>query len=192
MDPMRPIGGPLGPRVAFLLGGHASDRGRIAGHRRPVRRDFHRRKRRGASRRYARGRSLVHRRRSRDEAPHRQPEGKRRKATAADKRAHAVQWRIARERESEVKLHSMKSIVAAGLALLLGSAALLTTSCGKTTSAAVGPPPPPDVEVAKVEQNDIPIEREWIGSLDGLVNAAIKAEVTGYLLKQDYAEGSFV
>ena len=34
--------------------------------------------------------------------------------------------------------------------------------------------------------------REWIGTLNGLVNAAINAEVTGYLLRQDYAEGSFV
>ena len=43
-----------------------------------------------------------------------------------------------------------------------------------------------------VEQRDIPIEREWIGTLDGMVNAAIKAQVTGYLLTQNYTEGSFV
>jgi len=43
-----------------------------------------------------------------------------------------------------------------------------------------------------VEQKDIPIYREWIGTLDGLVNAAIRSQVTGYLLTQDYAEGSFV
>lgn len=91
-----------------------------------------------------------------------------------------------------MKYHSRNVITAASLALLVGSAALVTTGCGKTTNAAGGPPPPPDVEVAAVEQKDIPVEREWIGSLDGLVNAAIKAEVTGYLLKQDYAEGSFV
>jgi membrane fusion protein (multidrug efflux system) len=75
--------------------------------------------------------------------------------------------------------------------LLLGAVALSTISCGKTTKAA-GAPPPPDVEVAVVEQKDIPIEREWIGTLDGLVNAAIKAQVTGYLLTQNYTEGSFV
>jgi RND family efflux transporter MFP subunit len=91
-----------------------------------------------------------------------------------------------------VKFHSKNSIAIAGLAFLLGAAASVTTGCGKTTSAAGGPPPPPDVEVALVEQRDIPIEREWIGTLDGLVNATIKAEVSGYLLKQDYAEGSFV
>jgi membrane fusion protein (multidrug efflux system) len=48
------------------------------------------------------------------------------------------------------------------------------------------------VEVAVVQQKDIPIEREWIGTLDGMVNAAVKAQVTGNLLTQNYAEGSFV
>jgi membrane fusion protein (multidrug efflux system) len=60
------------------------------------------------------------------------------------------------------------------------------------TTAAVLAPPPPDVIVAAVEQRDLPIEREWVGTLDGMVNASIKAEVTGYLLRQDYIEGSFV
>ena len=51
---------------------------------------------------------------------------------------------------------------------------------------------PPVVEVVQVEQKDVPIYSEWIGTLDGLVNADIKAQVSGYLLKQDYTEGSFV
>jgi RND family efflux transporter MFP subunit len=75
--------------------------------------------------------------------------------------------------------------------LLLGAGVLSAISCGRTTNAA-GAPPPPDVVVAVVEQKDIPIEREWIGTLDGMVNAAIKAQVTGYLLTQNYVEGSFV
>ena len=54
------------------------------------------------------------------------------------------------------------------------------------------PPTAPDVEVATVEQRDVAINREWIGTLDGMVNAAIKAEVSGYLLSQNYTEGSFV
>jgi RND family efflux transporter MFP subunit len=53
-------------------------------------------------------------------------------------------------------------------------------------------PPPPEVQVAVVEQRDLPVRHEWIGTLNGLVNAAINAEVTGYLLRQDYAEGSLV
>jgi len=50
----------------------------------------------------------------------------------------------------------------------------------------------PDVEVAEVERQDVPIYAEWIGTLDGLVNADVRAQVTGYLLKQGYQEGAFV
>jgi membrane fusion protein (multidrug efflux system) len=68
---------------------------------------------------------------------------------------------------------------------------LAAAGCTKGTSAA-GPPPPPEVHVAPAEERDVPIYHEWIGTLDGLVNAAIKAQVSGYLLSQDYHEGSFV
>jgi membrane fusion protein (multidrug efflux system) len=51
---------------------------------------------------------------------------------------------------------------------------------------------PPVVEVAQAEQKDVPIYGEWIGTLDGLVNADVRAQVTGYLSKQSYQEGSFV
>lgn len=50
----------------------------------------------------------------------------------------------------------------------------------------------PDVEVAQVEQRDVPIYGEWIGTLDGLTNADVRAQVTGYLLRQGYQEGAFV
>src|ERR1700726_2936462 len=81
------------------------------------------------------------------------------------------------------------AMFATGLLFVVGG--LSTISCMRTTSAASAPAAP-EVEVAVVEQRDIPIEREWIGTLDGMVNAAIKAEVTGYLMRQNYAEGSFV
>ena len=51
---------------------------------------------------------------------------------------------------------------------------------------------PPDVEVVQVEQKDVPIFGEWIGTLDGLTNADVRAQVTGYLLRQGYQEGAFV
>ena len=54
------------------------------------------------------------------------------------------------------------------------------------------PMSPPDVTVAQVEQKDVPIYGEWIGTMDGLVNADVRGEVTGYLLRQDYKEGAFV
>jgi multidrug efflux pump subunit AcrA (membrane-fusion protein) len=55
-----------------------------------------------------------------------------------------------------------------------------------------GRPPRPVVEVAPVEQRDVPIYGEWIGTLTGQVNADVKAQVTGYLLTRNYKEGSFV
>jgi membrane fusion protein (multidrug efflux system) len=51
---------------------------------------------------------------------------------------------------------------------------------------------PPDVQVVQVEQKDIPIYGEWIGTLDGFTNADVRAQVTGYLMKQGYQEGAFV
>lgn len=74
------------------------------------------------------------------------------------------------------------------LLLIVGTATLI--SRGKTPSTAS--PEPPEVQVAAVEQRDLPIEHEWIGTLDALVTADIRAEVTGYLLRQAYQEGSVV
>src|SRR5881296_3629640 len=70
---------------------------------------------------------------------------------------------------------------------LVLSAMLWLTGCKGKPQAT--PPPPPTVEVANVTQADVPIYHEWIGSLDGLVNAQIRAQVTGYLLTQNYREG---
>jgi membrane fusion protein (multidrug efflux system) len=67
----------------------------------------------------------------------------------------------------------------------------VTTGCSNETSGATAPAPP-EVEVVTVEQRDVPIYSEWIGTLDGYDNADIKAQVTGYLLQQAYKEGSFV
>src|SRR6202030_1339820 len=56
----------------------------------------------------------------------------------------------------------------------------------------VQPGAPPDVEVVQVKQKDVPIYGEWIGTLDGMVNADVRAQVTGYLQRQGYQEGAFV
>jgi RND family efflux transporter MFP subunit len=71
------------------------------------------------------------------------------------------------------------------------AAVLAGSGCTRATSAA-GTPPPPEVLVAPVEQRDMPVYSEWIGTLNGMVNAAINAQVTGYLLTQNYSEGSYV
>jgi membrane fusion protein (multidrug efflux system) len=56
------------------------------------------------------------------------------------------------------------------------------------------PPPPPavDVVVADVVQKDVPITMEWIGTTEGAVDAEIRAQVSGYLISRDYAEGTEV
>jgi len=53
-------------------------------------------------------------------------------------------------------------------------------------------PPPPAVEVQGVIQRDVPVFQEWVGSLDGMVNAQIRAQVTGYLIRRNYEEGQVV
>jgi membrane fusion protein, multidrug efflux system len=76
------------------------------------------------------------------------------------------------------------------MCLLVFSLAV-SVGCLKNTQAA-NSAEPPVVEVVQVEQKDVPIYSEWIGTLDGLVNADIKAQVSGYLQKQSYTEGNYV
>jgi len=70
--------------------------------------------------------------------------------------------------------------------LFLGT---LLAACGEKSAP---PPAVPVVEVVGVAQRDVPIYMEWIGSLDGNVNAVIRPQVTGYLVKQNYREGDLV
>jgi RND family efflux transporter MFP subunit len=82
-----------------------------------------------------------------------------------------------------------------GLKLLLTvyavAIAMSLAGCG-TKGDGPAAPPLPNVEVVQVEQRDVPIYTEWLGTLDGMVNAEIRAQVSGYLLRQVYREGSFV
>ncbi len=74
----------------------------------------------------------------------------------------------------------------AGLTLML---AISICGCNKEKHAAQ---PPPVVEYVEVKQQDVPITTEWVGAMDGYVNAVIKPQVTGYLIKQNYREGDLV
>src|SRR5438128_790062 len=83
-----------------------------------------------------------------------------------------------------------KLVIGATLCVIAIALLVALGGCkGKGTSP---PPKPPDVAVVEVEQQDVPIYSEWIGTLDGMVNAEIKAQVSGYLLRQNYQEGSYV
>lgn len=80
-------------------------------------------------------------------------------------------------------------LAAVCLAACLG--ALSIAGCRKEETVQA-PPPPPEVEVVAAQTRDVPILAEWIGVADGLVNAKIRAQVGGYLLRQNYKEGSLV
>jgi len=82
----------------------------------------------------------------------------------------------------------IRMIVIATL-LLPGAIASLSTACSRQEKA---PPPAPSVETAEVITKDVPVNSEWVGTTEGLVNATIRAQVTGYLIKQNYREGAFV
>jgi len=75
-------------------------------------------------------------------------------------------------------------------ALLLSAGFL--AGCGKPTAPPAGPPQAMPVSVVKVQAGDVPITGEWVGTLDGYVNAQIQPQASGYLIKQDYREGSQV
>lgn len=67
----------------------------------------------------------------------------------------------------------------------------LATGCSKK-EAVQAAATPPEVEVAAVVQQDVPLYTECISTLDGYVNAQIQPQVTGYLMKQNYTEGTVV
>lgn len=68
---------------------------------------------------------------------------------------------------------------------------LLATGCTEKKVESAGPTPP-EVEVMQVEPQDVPITKEWVGTLKGLVNTDIRSKVSGYLLRQTYTNGDSV
>ncbi len=74
--------------------------------------------------------------------------------------------------------------------LCLSLAVAASAACGKKKEAP--PPPPPTVEVAPVTQKDVAVYQEWIGTLDGNVNAEIRPQIEGYVLDRVYSEGGLV
>ena len=73
---------------------------------------------------------------------------------------------------------------------VLSAMALFLAGCGKP--AAPPAPPPMPVSVIKIQPADVAIGSEWVGTLDGNVNAQIQPQVSGYLIQQSYHEGSSV
>jgi RND family efflux transporter MFP subunit len=87
-------------------------------------------------------------------------------------------------------MNDSRTVLQIGRALLFSLfGALLCAGCAQKT---LPPPHPPQVQVARVVQKDVSVYGEWVATLDGYVNAQIQPHVTGYLIKQDYREGSLV
>lgn len=84
------------------------------------------------------------------------------------------------------------TMVAIGLGLITVGAGLLA-GCGKSVSASSPTPRPAmKVTVVKAEPANVPVTGEWVGTLDGYVNAQLQPQASGYLIRQDYREGSQV
>ncbi|HXO93053.1 MAG TPA: efflux RND transporter periplasmic adaptor subunit [Candidatus Acidoferrum sp.] len=102
----------------------------------------------------------------------------------------AADSKVFSQGENRCKVRSA-AFWAAPLALfLLPATVVFAVGCGSPKAAV--PIPRPEVEVASVIQKDVPIYSEWVATLDGYVNAQIQPQVTGYVIRQTYKEGSFV
>src|SRR5580700_2912419 len=78
-----------------------------------------------------------------------------------------------------------------GLLIVLVFLAAMAAGCERHVVSA-SPPAPPVVEVTPAIQKDVPLDGEWVGTLEGYVNAQIQPHVSGYLIRKDYQEGGFV
>jgi membrane fusion protein, multidrug efflux system len=99
-----------------------------------------------------------------------------------------------------IYLHDSKNPALAGRALTLKkasficwaaiAASLALTSCEKPKSTAETSPP--EVLTIEVVQKDVPIIRQWVGTLNGIQNAQVRARETGYLQTIAYQQGGYV
>jgi membrane fusion protein, multidrug efflux system len=88
-----------------------------------------------------------------------------------------------------LRSHRLRS----GLLLFAGGVLLFANGCGGNSHVnAQARTPAPTVQVAVVERRDVSLSNEWIATMDGYINAKIQPHVSGYLIRQNYREGSVV
>lgn len=87
------------------------------------------------------------------------------------------------------KARRLSQWVVAVLAVLVPA---FYAGCGQRATSAPPPHPAPVVDVTPVVQKNVPIYSEWVGTLEGYLNANISPQVSGYLIRQDYHEGGLV
>ena len=93
-------------------------------------------------------------------------------------------------KRTQTRVLNVARIAGGAVILVLGSGGL--TGCEKKPAAPSGPPPALPVTVVKADETDVPLTGEWVGTMDGYVNAQIQPQASGYLIKQNYREGSVV
>jgi multidrug efflux pump subunit AcrA (membrane-fusion protein) len=94
-----------------------------------------------------------------------------------------------RKAGTPISVIATEAVLAAALIFAGG----LFAGCGNNVNASsAGPRPAMKVAVVKAEQSDVPLSGEWVGTLDGFVNAQIQPQANGYLILQNYREGSQV
>lgn len=77
--------------------------------------------------------------------------------------------------------------------LALAPLLFLVQACGNSEAARIpDAPPPPEVSIVTVAPESVPVSSEWVATLDGTVNAQIRPQVSGYLVRTLYRDGSFV
>lgn len=97
--------------------------------------------------------------------------------------------RILSSIQNTLRRHKVLAPVAAGVLVV---AVIIAVIVSRTSRPAQAASAPLQVDVVQVQQQDVPIYSEWIGTTDGMVNADIRAQVSGYLLSKAYTEGAFV
>ena len=90
-----------------------------------------------------------------------------------------------------------RALNSAGLARTLRTTSLLLVGFGIVSGCAKKAPPPAapqalPVTVVTLQPTDVPLTGQWVGTLDGNVNAQIQPQASGYLIRQNYREGSQV
>ena len=88
-------------------------------------------------------------------------------------------------------LRKHKAVVVV-VACAIGISIILAVVIGRERNRPPAPNSPLEVDVVQVKEEDVPLYSEWIGTTDGLINADIRAQVSGYLIRKDYTEGAFV
>jgi membrane fusion protein (multidrug efflux system) len=97
-----------------------------------------------------------------------------------------------KQNDEAALLNFLNGMNRAHIAALVLIGAGFLAGCGNKNVTAAGPPPPMPVAVIQVNPTDVPLTGEWVGTLDGFVNAQIQPQASGYLIKQDYREGAEV